>query len=1225
MPNNDTNPNPRIRPRQVLLVGLGGVGSRTVDRVLSIMPEEYKKYTKAIALDTDIGELAGELSYIPENNRIALGSNPDTRQSITIGDYIRNNPSTTEWFVKGDKLDTIEKRSTTQGAKQIRMVSRVALAATNDFCGMKNVIEQVIRQFNVDDGSVGGNGLLVMIVCSIAGGTGAGTVLQFPLYLEQAIAGMFSDEDVQIDCSMLLPDMFRRVQSDENYFAGKANAYAVIRELMSINSRKLRRGDIVANADLEVKGEKISPFGRVLFFDSTSMSGDTLNGDLDHVYIPKVATALNEYLFGPVSGKITSALDNTLRRVYDSDGQAIFGSVGTSRLYFPRATYIQYATANWVSKAIAKQWLEADVDTERRFKDEYKKAVENDTDRPTEIRKRELFCEFIDENSNPFYKEIKSSLKKTSGGVQDKKQIPTIVEEFWRNCEAYLTERIAKDVDMGFAYKDLEKSIKAKSDSIISKLESYKAAVDKVKRIGYIYEKKVMCPPEAENGTIYNDYKDTSSIYNFIREKKLHPLMIRYFLYRLYMLAKQKLVPVGDIKIDRDELKSIKKFKAFADEINDTKAKLKKAAVIETISNFAEHLIKDLDVYIEEYEDMFKQLDVVVESFDKKKNTCMTQLPLINDESGTILAGGQLSMMYTWRKIEDEISAGEDVYTIDDELDEKIHEIVYSSFVKQIVDLANVKHTLQNGKKLKIRTRYEEIMSRELQSYYARKININYTHCFPKNVIEAALLECGLRNAYKRDSQDIDATVGFNHAMFIDRNPIPYNIQISEDGYVTDAAYLENLLNSLLGKGKPFCGRVESVGGEAPILSRLLTINRSMLRTKEDSTNIDENGIPKVIYLEDEIIEGVSSSRIGNINVNTKFVETGITSDEIISVSTVAGLEPKAFVSFLPPDDNEHSPTKEQSYYSAYSEFVNGLTSRKSSITPHLHWKWHMAGMLADITEDHTDTYSKQAAEAFMYGFIFDLITVGNDGIVTIGKLGDPIFAEAFKGESVEEFTLLLPHEHANVDKMQGEEKRNMMNTLLVKIYELLSTSTTIRAAIITYCEKKMQEFEESNSPEFVGLCLNTESIDNVRYMCILDVLIGYYKGTRHMSAADVIRADKNVGYMFYFLLAKTYEVAKHIAFKDNSDVKETYGAFVNMYYKTAEGDDPVGAVTVSTESITELVDGADKEDQIKGWLSQITSAMPQKTKNPFGEGIGNRYSIDSALVMVDTFMDNEK
>lgn len=1235
MPNRETpiNQNHNIRPKQVLLVGLGGIGGRTVDRILSIMPEECKKYTNSIAIDTDLEELENLLPNIPSNNKIALGANSDTNQSITIGEYIRSNPSTTDWFVQGQHLDTIEKRNTAQGAKQIRMVSKVALAATNDRCGMQKTLNSIVSGFNKSDGAALGRGLLVMVVSSIAGGTGAGTVLQFPLYLEQAISDLFPDEDVQIECSMLLPGMFSRVQSTKNYAAGKTNAYAVIRELMSMNSGKITRGDLLPRTDFGEKAEKISPYSRVLFFDNTSMAGDTLEGDLDNVYIPKIADALNEYLFGAVSGKITSALDNTLSTVYETEGAAIFGSVGSANLVFPRSTYTQYAVANWVSKSVSKDWTEINEKAKQQFNEEYKKAVDNNAERPEKkTRLREIYCQLIDKDQAPFYRELRAQLKNTtkSGASSAGKPVlmgPSardIVQEFWNNCRKYLLTYIAEDKTVSRAKNSLKEAVvnKTSKDVVIAKLKQYKEAVEKAVAIGYMHEKAVICPMEAENGKIYGDNKDTTTLYNFIKSKKLHPIMIKYFLCKLYELA--NINATGAIVPLIDETRLEGRGASFRRNLDDQISTIETSASAVAISNFAEYLCKDLDLYLDEYENMFDSLLIAVRIFEDKKKFCIRDLPLINDENSKVLAGGKLSMLYVWRNIENSISSGEDVFVIDDELDMKVHEIVYKNVVKQIMDIQNVK-THVGGEPLKIRTRYEDILSRELVVYYTTKLNKNYSHFFPKNVIEAALLECGLRNAYSREASLIDENLTFDFQTFIDRNPQPYNITAPEGNLVTDAEFLTSLLSATIGKGKPFCGRVESFvedNNDGDYTNRLIIVNRSMLRSKEDMKNIDENGIPKKVYIQDALIDGVSTSKIGTYNINTKFVDEGISPDVITAVTSISALLPKNFVAFLPPDNSEHSPTKEHSYYTAYKTHIDNLTTKPNFITPHLHRNWHLSGMLCDLTEEHTDSYNDETARAFIYGFAFDLIKVTRNGIVEIGEIGVEEFYSVFNKKTyINTYNLLSPEEHSTLEKLDDVSKGNMMETLLVKIYDLLATAAPLREAVIARGDTLMAQQSLEKNPQFVKNCLTKENIDNVHFKCIIDVIGGYFKGTRQLSPAEIIRADYNVEGMLKFMLKTTFDVAMFISNDDIANVRNRYNFFVNAYYDTAVIDDPPKAdkSTIVPVDLSADVDDEERQKMIDQFFTNIDMELDDGGAiNPFCEG---RFNRDIALGMVDVFL----
>ena len=154
------------RPRQILLVGLGGVGSRVVDKLMGKVPEEYKLYTQAISIDTDTNDI-GKLQNIPVDNQIRLG------EGITIGRYVRDHQDIKNWLIGGKQFDLVRNRSTSNGAKQIRMVSRVALHATNTKGNLGQRIVDIVGKAKRVDGRLDGNGLLVMVVCSLAGGTGS--------------------------------------------------------------------------------------------------------------------------------------------------------------------------------------------------------------------------------------------------------------------------------------------------------------------------------------------------------------------------------------------------------------------------------------------------------------------------------------------------------------------------------------------------------------------------------------------------------------------------------------------------------------------------------------------------------------------------------------------------------------------------------------------------------------------------------------------------------------------------------------------------------------------------------------------------------------------------------------------------------------------------------------------------------------------------------------------
>lgn len=1197
------------RPRQVLLVGLGGVGSRTVDKVLSMMPEGYKPYTKAIAVDTDLEELDKLLKYIPTENRIALGSNPENGQSVTVGEYIRNHPETTEWFVKGEHLDLIKSRNTAQGAKQIRMVSRIALSATNDFLGMKKKLEDILQDLNRADGTTLSRGLLVMVICSVAGGTGAGTVLQFPLYLEQALAKTFSDEDVQIECSMLLPNVFSRAQDIENQEAARANAYAVVRELMAMNSGRLKRGDLLPDCDFEEKSEHISPYGRIMFFDDVSMSGDSIESDLDRVYVPKTAAAINEYLFGPVHGKIASALDNTLARVYRTGGASIFSSVGTAKLAFPRATYVQYITGQWITKAISTTWLHPDRKVAGRYRDEYRNAVQNDTRRPNENDMRRMFCETIDAETTPFYRQIKSAYfeQNDTGMKKD------MAEQFWEECRKYLHSRVANDKLVKSHSNQLDEDFNVDDTSIyIETLEKIEAAAKAVAPYGSQYAIEVMQPIEAENPAFFTDDNDEKHLFTFLKNKKLHPIMIRYFLYKLYNLAEATAAkPVGE-GINTENFGGLKKASDRADQAETERTEVLSRGKRRIMYNFATRIKFDLEKYIEEIEGMFKNLEDVVRIFGEKTDTCLNGLVASNPKTGTILAGGRLSMMYTWKRIESLISEGEDAYTIDPNLNNKIHEIVYRGFVKQAGGADDA--ILADGTKLKIRTKYDKIMLRELQMYYSVLIKDHYSMCLPSTVIDAALLECGLRNAFADEKSRADDPDKYSEELFIKRGVRPQNYATDADedkpgNAVSNATYLNALLSQAIGNSKPYCGRIDDNATEKGIMNRLMVANQRLLRTTEDTYDVDEYGVAKQVYIEDEIIEGVSTSRIRETNINTKFVTEGISVDEIKIITTLAGLQPFNFVSFLPPDDDEHAPTKAKSYYIAYRELINNISVKNDCITPHLHRDWHLADRLDDLTETYTNTYNKDAARAFVYGFIFNVIRVLPGGVVEIGdERTSPYFTRIFGERGLKRFMLLDETTHAKIDSMDSTDRKSAVNTILVKVFELLATSQELRDVLCGYATDKFSQYTVEKSSQYLRDCKEDETTAGEElYTCILDVINGYYQGTRRSNYKEEDRADKNVKYMFITVLEELFNMCKLFS-DDLAKRKALYLKAVDSLYDDGYSEETAD-VTASA--------AVEEVDEFEAMLAELVAEAEDKG-NPFVNG---SYRRSVAKDMVEVFL----
>ncbi len=1155
------------RPRQVLLVGLGGVGSRTVDTILSVMPDEYKPYTTAVAIDTDVGDLDKRLTYIPRENRISLGTNPKNGQSITVGNYIRNHPETEEWFLKGERVDLVKKRNTKEGAKQVRMVSRIALAATDEYCGMTKKLEDVLQGLNKADGTTISSGLLVLVVASVAGGTGAGTVLQFPLYLEQALSRSFQDDSIQIECAMLLPNMFSHVHTSQNAASARANAYAVVRELISMNSRRLKRGDILPGCDFGKKSENISPYSRVYFFDDCSISGDTIMTDLDRVYVPKTANALNEYLFGAAKGKITSDLDNTLQAVYESEGAAIFSALGSAVLDYPRATYTQYVIGKWITKVIARDWRYVDEKVNNRYAEIIKNAIENGTGKPNkEKTKRALYLDIVGREDTPFFKEIKRSYFVSEGADdeydEDAEKL-SLAQLFWNRCENHLRDEVNRNTRFTTAKIELENNL-VENDvgTFIDNLKEIEQSGAALQSVGSQYEMDVVRPMEAQNDVFYTSRNRVEKhLFTFLKKHKLHPIMLRYFLCELQKLAMENSV-FNTEELNTQDFKELKTKRDRREHAINQSAKLDEKTVRNVIANFAQYLVADLDEYIKELEDMFMCLDSVIGTFETTSRKSLENLTFSNPQTGAVLSGGSLSMRYVWKRIEDEMSNGADVFTVDEELNNKLHELIYKAFYGRVGDIQSSNGNSDEG--FRVRTKYETILARELQIYYSRMLNDRYSNIFPSDVFDAARVECGLRNAYKEQRSRVDDPGKFTEQVFIDRGGRPLNFATEIEapaGMQDDARYLTALLNATIANSKPYSGRLKDYidvstdqYGNTDGIRTDVIVNSRLLRTEADPHNLDEFGVAKERRIEEEFIDGVSATSVMGTDIQTTYVDSGISLNQIKIVTSIRSLQPFNFVAFLPSDDDKHSPTNGKTYFESYREAVNDIPVKNNVITPHLHRNWHLADMLDDITDAHTNTYNRSAAEAFVLGFIFDIIRVGSDCVVEIGKLHNPYFSRIFGDMGIKQFVLLDKVAHASVDnsiKLEGCEvgaKRDTVNAVLVEIYSLLASTDNLRDAIFGYATEQFKEYSIKKDVQFIRNCIEDENISNVMYNCILDVIDGYYQGTRQLPYKEAFRGETNTDYMVKAVFKNLYEMCNLFS-NEISAVKTIYEKFVDKLY----------------------------------------------------------------------------
>ena len=201
-----------------LIVGLGGTGSKVALKVSKMLTPEQKEKIGFAVFDTDVNEL----TKISEENPFVKTIQTSTK--LSVGEYLDiDTHSRDTWFPVNAILNS---KMLTEGAGQVRAVSRLAFE-TAVRAGKMEPLHEAIENLYKLEGVKYEQALRVIIVSSLAGGTGSGIILPVALYIKNYLATRFRQSANITRGFFLLPEVFYGVitgQAERNNL--KSNAYA---------------------------------------------------------------------------------------------------------------------------------------------------------------------------------------------------------------------------------------------------------------------------------------------------------------------------------------------------------------------------------------------------------------------------------------------------------------------------------------------------------------------------------------------------------------------------------------------------------------------------------------------------------------------------------------------------------------------------------------------------------------------------------------------------------------------------------------------------------------------------------------------------------------------------------------------------------------------------------------------------------------------------------------
>ena len=208
---------------------------------------------------------------------------------------------------------------------------------------------------------------MILVVSSIAGGTGSGIFIQTALYIKQFFRKY--NLDVQIHGLFSCPELYRNVVNNTEIPKIYANAYAVIRELNAFNliCGGKSEGSFDYDIDIEISSscegklfEKDSegrygdkPYDIMYFIDKINYLSRTL-GELENYYIA-MANIAYSHLYTDISGEVKSNESNELD-VHSVCPTAIYGSAGASAIRYPYEDIIEYFASRSIEESVSTVW-----------------------------------------------------------------------------------------------------------------------------------------------------------------------------------------------------------------------------------------------------------------------------------------------------------------------------------------------------------------------------------------------------------------------------------------------------------------------------------------------------------------------------------------------------------------------------------------------------------------------------------------------------------------------------------------------------------------------------------------------------------------------------------------------------------------------------------------------------------------------------------------------------
>lgn len=925
-----------------LLVGLGGTGSKIVMKVSKMVDEEQRKRIGFCVFDTDINEL----TEIREANPFIKTVQTSTK--LSVGEYLNIDTHARDtWFPVNAILNS---KTLTEGAGQVRAISRLALDTAIRAGNMEPLHKAIEDLYKLEE-ERSEQALRVIIVSSLAGGTGSGLLLPVALYIKNFLATRFQQSANITRGFFILPEVFYEVirgQAERNNL--RCNAYATIRELDAF----LMKGDSTLDdkymdsvkiefprvGSAEFEEYNIRPYDFCFLFDAQNTEGKKLNNF--NQYLDHAANCIYAQSIGPMNKRSNSSEDNTIRELCREQGRNRYAGAGSSMLIYPFEDVKEYIALKWTQECVSKQWM--------MFDDMYKeKCIANSEMRANGYSVKDAdpsqdYIESIDQLSkqkNPFALSIVNSCTifddsgLTREGVRWEQYLDSLKKFVSLNASSGQTDLDGQRQSANLKITEISGGTEiweAFYDAYMD-MEKYRAMVQKrcedtARTIAYaIFKAKNDNVGEERLSHQLETYL-LDSTNNFV-----HPNAARYFLYQALELMKK------EQRLTEKKLRDGEKFfDEFENKFDDPKTDDEESAAeivnrkvsfmnrFNKMNSDQEDLKRDFITYlkkVDEYringilDEVLKEgisyIGSLCEAFQQFYTSFDSRVSDVNKKIFTI------SKKYTHApgKTARYVCASKDC------LDTMVKKMPYMGsavsidgklamdIYMKVRNFAMLKDKPDNG------DYFKEIFEKGIIGYFKSKLMITY----------GSEVDLDILTALEKEAE--------------------YEKGLYDSGEINQ--YVKHVIQETRGLSNPF---IERPLGEQKASISACTFSKK-LDPKDDSPR-----------------SNLIATELGNFGASP---DEDIPLNMIMFYQSIYGLRANGLSKFSPGDANR-GPGE---YFKAYYELVDCIKPKSDKtpvITPHIDRNWHIVSAMPDLDEANHVAQEKRIYKAFMLGMILDMI-----------------------------------------------------------------------------------------------------------------------------------------------------------------------------------------------------------------------------------------------------------